>query len=59
MFAAEVYTNIEGKYVALEETVRGVREILDGKHDSIREDYFYMVGSIDEAVKRAEERERE
>lgn len=48
MFVAEAFTAREGKYVTLEETVRGFREILDGKHDAKPEQAFYMVGSIDE-----------
>ena len=48
MTVAEVFTGIEGKYVPLKETLRGVREILEGKHDTIREDLFYMIGGIDE-----------
>ena len=48
MFVAEAFTAREGKYVTLEETVRGFKEILDGKHDSKPEQAFYMVGGIDE-----------
>jgi F-type H+/Na+-transporting ATPase subunit beta len=47
---ATVFTGLEGKYVPLKETVRGFKEILDGKYDQIREDFFYMKGSIDEVV---------
>ena len=49
-FVAEVFTGRDGKYVPLEETIRGFAEILDGKHDDLPEDAFYMVGTIDEAV---------
>ncbi|MBN1857319.1 MAG: F0F1 ATP synthase subunit beta [Dehalococcoidia bacterium] len=52
-FVAEKFTGIQGKYVTLDETVRGFGEILDGKHDDLPENAFWMVGSIDEAVKRA------
>jgi F-type H+-transporting ATPase subunit beta len=52
-FVAEVFTGREGKYVPLEETIRGFAEILDGKHDDLPEDAFYMVGTIDEALERA------
>jgi hypothetical protein len=52
-FVAEVFTGREGKYVPLEETIRGFAEILDGKHDELPEDAFYMCGTIDEAVQRA------
>jgi F-type H+/Na+-transporting ATPase subunit beta len=47
---ATVFTGLEGKYVPLKETVQGFKEILEGKHDQIREDFFYMKGSIDEVV---------
>jgi F-type H+-transporting ATPase subunit beta len=53
-FVAEQFTGAPGKYVTLEETVRGFREILDGKHDDKPEQAFYMKGSIDEVVKDAE-----
>lgn len=51
---AEVFTNIPGKYVKLEDTIRGFNEILEGKHDELPEQAFYMVGSIEEAVQKAE-----
>jgi F-type H+-transporting ATPase subunit beta len=47
-FVAETFTGIEGKYVKLADTIRGFREILDGKHDEKSEQSFYMKGSIDE-----------
>jgi F-type H+-transporting ATPase subunit beta len=53
MFVAAQFTGRDGKYVELKETVRGFREILDGKHDQLPEQAFYMVGSIDEAVEQA------
>ncbi|MBU1660276.1 MAG: F0F1 ATP synthase subunit beta, partial [Chloroflexi bacterium] len=52
-FVAEPFTGISGKYVSLRETVRGFREILDGKHDAISEDAFMMVGSIDDVMEKA------
>jgi len=52
-FVAEVFTGSEGKYVPLKETVKGFKEILDGKHDSLPEQAFYMVGTIEEAVEKA------
>jgi F-type H+-transporting ATPase subunit beta len=55
MFVAEQFTGREGRYVTIDETVRGFREILDGQHDDLPEQAFYMVGTIDEAVQRAEE----
>jgi len=51
---AEVFTGMAGKYVKIEDTVRGFREICDGKHDELPEQAFYMVGSIEEAVAKAE-----
>jgi F-type H+-transporting ATPase subunit beta len=47
---ATVFTGLEGRYVPVKETVRGFKEILEGKHDQIREDFFYMKGTIDEVV---------
>jgi len=55
MFVAEQFTGRPGVYVPLRETVRGFREILDGKHDDLPEQAFYMVGTIDDAVARARE----
>lgn len=52
-FVAEVFTGSPGKYVSLKETIRGFKEILDGKHDNLPEQAFYMVGGIDEAVEKA------
>ena len=53
-FVAEVFTGSPGRFVPIRETVRGFREILDGQHDELPEQAFYMVGAIDEAVERAE-----
>jgi F-type H+-transporting ATPase subunit beta len=53
MAVAQQFTGLEGRYVPLRETVRGFREILDGKHDDLPEQAFMMVGSIDEAVDKA------
>lgn len=55
MFVAEQFTGIPGKYVSLGETVRGFKEILDGQHDALPEQAFYMVGTIKDAVTRANE----
>lgn len=54
MFVAEQFTGRPGRYVPIQDTVRGFREILDGKHDDLPEQAFYMVGGIDEAVEAAE-----
>jgi len=54
-FVAETFTNQPGKYVPVRETVRGFGEILEGKHDDLPEQAFYMVGTIDEAVEKGEQ----
>jgi F-type H+-transporting ATPase subunit beta len=54
MFVAAQFTGLEGTYVKIEETVRGFKEIVEGKHDEIPEQAFYMVGTIEEAVEKAE-----
>src|SRR5213079_678764 len=51
---AEQFTGREGKYVKLEDTIKGFKEICDGKHDDLPEQAFYMVGTIEEAIERAE-----
>ena len=53
-FVAEQFTGLEGKYVKLEDTIRGFKEIVDGKHDDIPEQAFYLVGTIEEALEKAE-----
>ena len=52
---AEAFTGRPGKYVPLSETVRGFKEIVEGRHDDLPEDAFFMVGGIDEAVEKAAE----
>jgi F-type H+/Na+-transporting ATPase subunit beta len=59
MFVAEQFTGTPGRYVERADTVRGFQEILDGKHDQLPEQAFYMVGTIEEAVERGEELARE
>ncbi|MGB0641214.1 MAG: F0F1 ATP synthase subunit beta [Myxococcota bacterium] len=54
-FVAEQFTGMPGKYVSKDDTVRGFKEILEGKHDNLPEQAFYMVGNIDEAVDKARE----
>jgi F-type H+-transporting ATPase subunit beta len=49
----EVFTGIPGKYVKIEDTVKGFKEILDGQHDDLPEQAFYMVGTIEEALEKA------
>ena len=53
-YVAQQFTGLEGRYVPLRETVRGFREILDGKHDDLPEQAFMMVGTIEEAREKAE-----
>jgi F-type H+-transporting ATPase subunit beta len=58
MFVTEVFTGRPGRYVPVEETVRGFKEILEGKHDDLPEQAFYMMGTIDEAVEAAKKEEK-
>ena len=51
---AEQFTGLKGKYVPVKETIRGFQEIVDGQHDALPEQAFYMVGTIEEAVEKAE-----
>ena len=55
MFVAEIFTGRAGKYVPIEETVRGFSEIINGVHDDVSESAFYMAGSIDDVLQRARE----
>ena len=52
-FVAEQFSGISGKYVKLEDTIKGFKEIIEGKHDEIPEQAFYMVGTIEEAIEKA------
>lgn len=52
-FVAEIFTGVAGKYVKIEDNVRGFKEILEGKHDDLPEQAFYMVGTIEEAIENA------
>ena len=52
-FVAEQFTGTPGKYVPLEETIRGFKGIIDGEYDDIPEQAFYMVGTIDEVLENA------
>jgi F-type H+-transporting ATPase subunit beta len=54
-FVAEQFTGLQGRYVPLKETIRGFKEVVEGKHDDIPEQAFYMVGGIDEALEKAEQ----
>ncbi len=53
MFVAEAFTGMTGRYVPVKETVRGFKEILDGNHDTLPEQAFFMVGTIDDVVEKA------
>ncbi|MGH9354627.1 MAG: F0F1 ATP synthase subunit beta, partial [Terriglobia bacterium] len=52
-FVAEQFTGLEGKYVKREDTVRGFKELVEGKHDDLPEQAFYLVGPIEEAIEKA------
>ena len=58
-FVAEIFTGTPGVLVPLEETIRGFKEIVEGKHDELPEAAFYMVGTIDEAIEKAKQMEQE
>jgi F-type H+/Na+-transporting ATPase subunit beta len=58
-FVAAPFTGREGKYVTLAETIRGFKEIVDGRHDDLPEQAFYMVGTIDEVIENAERLQKE
>jgi F-type H+-transporting ATPase subunit beta len=58
-FVAEVFTGSPGKFVKVEDTVRGFKEILEGKHDSLPEQAFHMVGGIEEVKEKADRLSRE
>ena len=53
-FVAETFTGIHGRYVSLEETLNGFEDIADGKYDDVPEQAFYMVGTVEEALKQAD-----
>ncbi len=55
-FVAQQFTGLEGKYVTIGETIRGFKEIVEGRHDEITEQDFYMAGTIDEVVEKARKR---
>ena len=52
-FVAEAFTGLEGKYVKLEDTIKGFNEIIEGRHDDLPENAFYLVGTIEEAIEKA------
>ncbi|HOV41373.1 MAG TPA: F0F1 ATP synthase subunit beta, partial [Oscillospiraceae bacterium] len=56
-FVAEQFTGMQGKFVPIKETIRGFKEIIEGKHDDLPESAFLYVGTIDEAVEKAKKKE--
>ncbi|MBK5295991.1 MAG: F0F1 ATP synthase subunit beta, partial [Vicinamibacteria bacterium] len=54
-FVAEQFTGIKGKYVPIAETIRGFKEIVDGTHDALPEQAFYLVGTIEDAIEKAKQ----
>jgi F-type H+-transporting ATPase subunit beta len=58
-FVATQFTGLEGKYVSIADTIRGFKEIVDGKHDDLPEQAFYLVGGIDEAIEKADKMKSE
>ena len=55
MFVAEAFTGTQGRYVKLADTIKSFREVVDGKHDELPEQAFYMVGPIEAAVERGKQ----
>jgi F-type H+-transporting ATPase subunit beta len=58
-FVAGQFTGLEGKYVPIADTIRGFKEIVDGKHDDLPEQAFYLVGGIEEAIEKADKMKSE
>jgi len=56
-FVAQQFTGLDGKYVTIGDTIRGFKEIVEGKHDAVPEQDFYMVGTIEEVLERFHKRE--
>ena len=52
---AEQFTGFKGKYVTIAETIKGFKELVDGKHDDVPEQAFYMVGTIEEAIEKGKQ----
>jgi F-type H+-transporting ATPase subunit beta len=52
-FVAEQFTGLKGRFVKIEDTIRGFREIAEGKHDALPEQAFYLVGTIEDAIEKA------
>ena len=58
-FVTKQFTGMDGRYVKLEDTIKGFRELVDGKHDDMTEQSFYMVGTIEEAMEKSERLKKE
>ena len=58
-FVAEQFTGNPGKYVEVKDTVKGFKELVEGKHDDVPEQAFYMVGTIEDALEKAERLKRQ
>ena len=58
-FVASQFTGLEGKYVSIADTIRGFKEIVEGQHDELPEQAFFLVGGIEEAVEKAERMKKE
>ena len=58
-FVAEVFTGTPGKFVKLEDTIKGFKSIVDGEYDDLPESAFYLVGTIDEAIEKAKKISKE
>jgi F-type H+-transporting ATPase subunit beta len=58
-FVASQFTGLEGKYVSIADTIRGFKEIVEGQHDELPEQAFFLVGGIEEAVEKAEKMKKE
>ena len=56
-FVAQQFTGLEGKYVSIADTIRGFKEIVEGKHDEIPEQDFYMVGTIEDVLEKFRKRQ--
>ena len=56
-FVAQQFTGLEGKYVTIADTIRGFKEVVDGRHDEIPEQDFYMAGTIEEVIERFRKRQ--
>lgn len=59
MFVAEAFTGMTGKYVPVKDTIKGFKEIIEGKHDELPEQAFYMVGTIEDVIEKAERMHKE